>query len=138
MKADRVHDVDVRDRRPGEESALHAFLVAQGWGHRLGDVAHFQRVLAASQRVAVAEADGRIVGFARALTDGLSNGYLSMVAVASGFRRRGVGRALVQRVMGDDPAITWVLRAGRDGAPEFFARLGFEPSTTAMERRRQP
>jgi ribosomal protein S18 acetylase RimI-like enzyme len=78
-----------------------------------------------------------VVGFARAITDGLSNGYLSMVVVAPEFRRQGVGRTLVEEVTAGSPAITWVLRAGREGANEFFARLGFEPSTVAMERKRR-
>ena len=33
-------------------------------------------------------------------------------------------------------AVTWVLRAGRPGAPEFFARLGFRAAPLAMERPR--
>ena len=53
-----------------------------------------------------------MVGFARALCDGVSNGYLSMVAVAEDKRGLGIGRELVQRLTGDDPDITWVLRAG--------------------------
>ena len=35
-----------------------------------------------------------------------------------------------------DENVTWVLRAGREGAPAFFARLGFVQSTLAMERSR--
>lgn len=38
--------------------------------------------------------------------------------------------------MGENTDITWVLRAGREGASEFFSRLGFEPSSIAMERPR--
>jgi GNAT superfamily N-acetyltransferase len=66
----------------------------------------------------------------------LSNGYLSMVVVDDQHRRAGVGRALVEHVMGDNPEITWVLRAGREGAETFFASLGFETSVIAMERPR--
>jgi len=52
------------------------------------------------------------------------------------YQRKGVGRALVEHVMGDNPDITWVLRAGREGAEAFFASLGFETSVIAMERPR--
>jgi GNAT superfamily N-acetyltransferase len=59
-----------------------------------------------------------------------------MVVVCGQHRREGVGRALVEHVMGDNTAITWVLRAGREGASDFFSKLGFETSTIAMERSR--
>lgn len=90
-----------------------------------------------SQRVAVALLGEQIVGFARAITDEVSNGYLSMVVVDDQHRRKGIGRALVEYVMGDNPDITWVLRAGREGAEAFFAGLGFQTSVIAMERQRR-
>ncbi|HSI52136.1 MAG TPA: GNAT family N-acetyltransferase [Ideonella sp.] len=129
---------EIRPPTPGEIEPARQFLSALGWAHRLGDPARFAALLAQSQRVEVAiTPDGEIVGFARAITDGLSNGYLSMVAVAPVHRHQGLGRRLVQAVMGDEPGITWVLRAGRDEAAGFFARLGFESSSQAMERRRR-
>lgn len=84
----------------------------------------------------VATMNGEIIGFARGITDGISNGYLSMVAVAEGLRRQGIGRRLVERIVGGDRAVTWVLRADRDGAAEFFSSIGFSNSSAAMELRR--
>jgi ribosomal protein S18 acetylase RimI-like enzyme len=111
--------------------------LASGWAHRVGDVEQLGRLISASQQAIVAVADNEIVGFARAITDGISNGYLSMVVVAESYRRRGIGQALVERLVGSEPNITWVLRAGREGAAGFFAKLGFSTSTTAMERPRR-
>jgi hypothetical protein len=48
-----------------------------------------------------------------------------------------VGRALAEEIMRGDDAVTWVLRAGREGADAFFATLGFVGSTVAMERTRR-
>jgi ribosomal protein S18 acetylase RimI-like enzyme len=129
--------VTIRDLQPGDIAAAHALLARHGWAQRIGSMERFTLLLERSQRIAVAVLDGEVVGFARALTDGLSNGYLSMVLVAPEHRRRGVGGALVRHVTGDDPAITWVLRAGREGAAAFFERLGFRASALAMERLRR-
>src|SRR5687768_11763405 len=130
--------MQVRSIRPSETQAVYELLAANGWSHRIGPLSQFTVLLAASQRTIVAVTpSGQVVGFARAITDGLSNGYLSMVVVAPEFRRQGIGRALVAQATANAPSVTWVLRAGRIGAPEFFARLGFHPSTVAMERPRE-
>lgn len=128
--------MNVRDHHPHEVESLHRFLCTHGWAHRVGTPEWFDRLLAASQRTAVAVVGSEVVGFARGITDGMSNGYLSMVVVAPEHRGCGVGAALVRHIMGEGDGVTWVLRAGREGAPEFFAKLGFSLSTTAMERRR--
>jgi len=129
--------MQVRSVAASEYDAVHRLLLSNGWAHRVGDVEQLGRLISASQRAVIAVSGDEIVGFARAITDGISNGYLSMVMVAEPFRRRGIGRALVESLVGSEPNITWVLRAGRQGAAEFFAKLGFAASTTAMERTRR-
>lgn len=116
---------------------MRQFLLANGWAHRIGSPEWFAQLLANSQRTAVAVDGGGIVGFARGITDGLSNGYLSMVVVAPAFRRRGVGAELVRHVIGDNGDIAWMLKAGREGAAGFFSKAGFTASEFAMERPRQ-
>jgi len=130
------NDLTVRDLLPDEVEPVRLFLGLHGWGHRTGSSDYFAQLIENSQRTAVALSGEQIIGFARGITDGLSNGYLSMVVVDDQHRRAGVGRALVEHVMGDNPEITWVLRAGREGAEAFFASLGFETSVIAMERPR--
>lgn len=130
--------MEVRPIRAGEIEAARALLMASGWSHRVADAAQFRELLARSQMALVAVDDGRVVGFLRALTDGVTNGYVSMVAVDEALRRNGIGTALMRAAMGDNPQITWVLRAGRPGVAAFYEKLGFRVSTVAMERPRQP
>lgn len=128
--------VQVRNAARSDLDAARELLAASGWAHRLPSPEHFASLVARSQRSAVAVDAGRVVGFARGITDGLSNGYLSMLVVAPSHRRRGVGRALVKHIMAGDASVSWILRAGREDAAPFFARLGFVPSDIAMERPR--
>ncbi|MDW3681260.1 GNAT family N-acetyltransferase [Cupriavidus sp. CuC1] len=128
--------MEIRNLLPEEIEAARQLLAANGWAHRVANTERFARLIANSQRVVVAVDKGQIVGFARALCDDISNGYLSMVAVTPSHRRRGIGRALVRHIVGNDPDITWVLRAGRSSEAAFFGQLGFVPSLVAMERRR--
>ena len=130
--------MQIRSAAASDADAIHRLLCASGWAHRIADAAHLGRLISASQQAVVAlSADGEIVGFARAIGDGISNGYLSMVVVAEPLRRQGIGQALVRHILGSGADITWVLRAGRPGAAEFFAKLGFSPSSAAMERPRE-
>ena len=114
--------------------AARVLLQRANWGMRVADPAVFRELIAHSQLAIVAEVECRVVGFLRALTDGIFNGYISMVVVAEEHRGRGIGTALVQHVMGETREMTWVLRAGRDGVIAFYEKLGFAVSKVAMER----
>jgi GNAT superfamily N-acetyltransferase len=128
--------VQIHEIVPCELEVVRALLAANGWGHRVGSIEQFSALVTASQVNAVAVAEGQVIGYARGLTDGQSNGYLSMVVVAAEARRQGIGRALVEHVVAAAPSATWVLRAGRVGATDFFAKVGFVASAIAMERLR--
>ncbi len=125
-----------REATVDDYERVRGFLGEQGWEHRVGDAQKFRRMMEKSSRAVVALDGSRLVGFARALCDEESNGYISMVAVASDKRGQGVGRELVRRLMGDDARITWVLRAGR-GSRGFWEKMGFKRSEVAMERIRE-
>jgi len=79
----------------------------------------------------------RLVGFARAISDGVTSAYVSSVMVDPDYRRRGIGRAMIERLMAGRDAIRFVLHARVD-ASAFYAALGFAPSHALMMRDRRP
>ena len=128
--------VEYRPINRAEYEEAQAFLSENGWAHRVADPEQFAKMLDNSDRTVLAWEGGQVVGFARALCDGTSNGLLSMVAVAEDRRGQGIGREMVRRLIGEDAGITWTLRAGR-GSEGFWRKMGFAASEIAMERTRK-
>ncbi|HEX8399003.1 MAG TPA: GNAT family N-acetyltransferase [Pyrinomonadaceae bacterium] len=127
--------MEYRIVKPEDYELVRQFLAENGWEKRVADKERFQTMMENADRTIVAFEGERVVGFARALCDGVSNGYIGTVAVAVDFRGRGIGRELVERLIGDDTTITWVLRAGRE-SKEFWEKMGFTASNIAMEKTR--
>jgi ribosomal protein S18 acetylase RimI-like enzyme len=127
-----------RPINPDDYEAIQTFLADNGWAVRVSDLERFRAMLDRADRTVVALEGVRVIGFGRALCDGVSNGYISMLAVDETLRRQGIGRRLVEHLTQEDVAgdITWVLRAGRDSRG-FWQRLGFTTSDIAMERVRR-
>lgn len=129
--------IEYRPIQPQDYDAVREFLAALGWQQRVADAARFRKMIERADRTVVVFEKARVIGFGRALCDGVSNGYLSMLAVAEDKRRQGIGREIVRRLMAEDEDddVTWVLRAGRNSGA-FWKKLNFTESTVAMERTR--
>ena len=82
------------------------------------------------------EDSGVLVGFARAVSDGVGFAYLADVFVLPEHRGAGLGRRIVATMIDDGPGadFRWVLFTG--DAHGLYRTLGFDdPEPTAMVRR---
>lgn len=116
--------------------ALWAFLSTDAyWGRwRTREIVEAQ-VRASWRVVGCYAADGAMVGFARAVSDGLALAYLADVYVAEAHRGRGLGHALVEQIVERGPGakFRWLLHT--DDAHGLYREFGFaEPGPTLMER----
>ena len=111
-----------------DRDAIWAFLSEHAyWGRERGR-ADVERQLDSAWRVVGAYgAAGRMAGFARAVSDGVSYAYLADVYVVAGARGEGLGTALVATMIDRGPGagFRWCLHT-RD-AHGLYARFGFAP-----------
>ncbi len=78
--------------------------------------------------------EGRLVGIARVLTDGVLYSYLCDLAVEPDVQGLGIGRRLIEAVLERCKGTELVLRDS-DLSAGFYARLGFERVRNAWIRR---
>jgi GNAT superfamily N-acetyltransferase len=105
------------------------------WGQwRDRDVVNRQ-IDASWRTVGCYDAEGAMVGFARAISDGISLAYLADVFVLPAHRGHGLGVALVDVMIEQGPGahFRWMLHTG-DGHG-LYAKAGFRPpDETYLER----
>jgi len=127
------------DDDPGrvDLDVVWSFLATEAYWGRWRTRAVFERQVQAAWRVvgAYERASGATVGFARAVSDGAAIAYLADVVVVPAHQGRGVGRAIVRRMIDEGPgaAFRWMLHT-RD-AHAVYEPFGFAPpNETYLER----
>ena len=85
-----------------------------------------------SYSVIFGHCDGAFVANGRILSDGVCNAYLVDVWTASPFRRRGIGREVVRRLVATVPGQHIGLFT--EDQQDFYAALGFRPQHGGMSQ----
>jgi GNAT superfamily N-acetyltransferase len=117
--------------------AVWEFLSTDAYWGRSRTRADFEAQLATAWRVVgVYEADtGRLVGFARAISDGVACGYLSDVFVTSDARGNGLGKELVATMIDRGPGARFRWGLHTSDAHGLYRQYGFaEPDDRYLER----
>src|SRR5512143_659418 len=111
---------------------------AVGWERRTADRDRLAQLVRGSLYVVSAWENDRLIGFARAISDGAFNAYISTVAVLPDYQGRGIGREIVRRLIEGHADLQFVLHAN-DAAYPFYLhlQLGFEPIGNILIRPRK-
>jgi GNAT superfamily N-acetyltransferase len=129
------------DDDPGrvDIDAVWIFLATQAYWGRSRQRREFEAQLAAAWRVVGGyEADtGRLVGFARASSDGVSYAYLADVFVLPEARGSGLGQELVATMIDRGPGVGFRWSLHTSDAHGLYRKFGFAPpNETYLERPR--
>lgn len=85
-----------------------------------------------SYKIVTAWDDDKIVGAARMLSDGYCYGWIHDVAVLESYRRKGVGKGVMEEIMRDENLLFGLTSSFM--AVEFYDALGFKKHKTAMAK----
>jgi GNAT superfamily N-acetyltransferase len=129
------------DRARIDVAAVHAFISEQSyWGRGRSRELH-ERAIRGSARVVGLYIGSEQIGFARAVSDGATVGYLADVYVLPDYRGRGLGLELVREIIdggGSASDVRWLLHTA--DAQALYSKLGFSdgpPLYPLMERGRR-
>jgi GNAT superfamily N-acetyltransferase len=117
--------------------AVWAFLSTDAYWGKSRTRADFEAQLATAWRVVgVYQADGgRLVGFARAISDGVAYAYLSDVFVATDARGNGLGKELVATMVDRGPGARFRWSLHTSDAHGLYRQYGFaDPDDRYLER----
>jgi GNAT superfamily N-acetyltransferase len=119
-----------------DSDAVWQFLSAEAYWSRWRSRDDVQRQIQGAWRVVgCCDGQGHMVGFARALSDGVALAYLADVYVLENHRGRGLGRALLKEMIKHGPGkeFRWLLHTA--DAHGLYRQFGFTaPDATIMER----
>jgi len=127
--------VEYRETHEVDFEQLAALMRTAGW-NRGDDRARLAQQVAGARYVVSAWEGSRLVGFARAISDGATNAYVSTVAVLPQYRGRGIGREMMARLLAGKDGIQFVLHA-RPEVQAFYEKCGFSQATDMMSRKRK-
>ncbi len=135
MRSQGPYEIDDSPDRV-DPDAVWQFLSAEAYWSRWRSRDDVQRQIQGAWRVVGCyDGQGHMVGFARALSDGVALAYLADVYVLENHRGRGLGRALLQEMIEDGPGkeFRWLLHTA--DAHGLYRQFGFTaPDATIMER----
>lgn len=104
-----------------------------GWPTAPSPAKHLE-VLRGSYRALVALADGRVVGFATALSDGVATAFIPWLEVLPGHQGRGIGRELVHRMEAELAGLYSLDLVCDDDVVPFYERLGWSKANSMVKR----
>ncbi len=129
-------DIDIRYDCSGVDwQRVSQTLERVGMAHH-APAAH-REAFEASHTTVFAYFDGQLIGFGRAISDGVYQGAVYDVAVVPEFQGKGIGTLLLKAILGRLEGCNVILYAapGKEG---FYRQLGFDKMKTGMARFTNP
>lgn len=107
-----------------------------GWKNH--DEEKIKKVFQSSNVVAIAYDENKIVGFGRALSDGVFNAAIYDVVIDEQYQNKGIGQKIIENLLAQLKDISCVHLISTAGNEEFYRKAGFRKMKTGMARYLNP
>jgi ribosomal protein S18 acetylase RimI-like enzyme len=107
-----------------------------GWTKHTKEI--IKQVFEASNVIALVTVNGRIIGFGRAMTDGVFNAAIYDVIVHPEFQKQGIARQIMEYLLDKLSNISCVHLISTSGNEDFYKKLGLKRIKTGMARYLNP
>lgn len=121
-------EIKVVKKVPVEE--FKALYMDAGWwkSEYDSDTRFIAKLAKGSECFVAAFYDGKMIGMGRAISDGCSDAYIQDVVVLSEFRKRGIARAIINKIVSEleSRGVDWIGLVAQPGTEKFYEALSFE------------
>ena len=107
-----------------------------GWMKHTND--RIKQVFEASNVIALAKADGRIIGLGRAMSDGVFNAAIYDVVVHHDYQGKGIARLIMNHLLEELKDVSCVHLLSTAGNEDFYRQFGLRKLKTGMGRYLSP
>jgi GNAT superfamily N-acetyltransferase len=107
-----------------------------GWTKHNTDI--IRQVFNASTHVTIVTSDNRVVGFGRAISDGVFNAAIYDVVVHADYQGTGIGKLIIDDLLYNLRDVSCVHLISTTGNEDFYRRAGLKRVKTSMARYLNP
>jgi ribosomal protein S18 acetylase RimI-like enzyme len=107
-----------------------------GWTKHTNEI--IRQVFEVSNVIALVTVNGRIIGFGRAITDGIFNAAIYDVVVHRDFQGQGIAKKIMEFLLDQLSDVSCIHLISTTGNEEFYQKLGLRKLKTGMARYLNP
>lgn len=107
-----------------------------GWTKHTKEI--IKQVYEASNVIALVTVNGRLIGFGRAMTDGVFNAAIYDVIVHPEFQKQGIAKQIMKYLLDKLNNVSCVHLISTTGNEDFYKKLGLKRVKTGMARYLNP
>lgn len=111
---------------------MHQVYASVGWTKHNTDI--IKQVFNASTHVTIATIDNLVVGFGRAISDGVFNAAIYDVVVHASYQGTGIGKLIIDDLLHNLRDVSCVHLISTTGNEGFYRRAGLKKIKTSMAR----